>query len=132
MTWKNEYSVNIRQIDIQHKKLVELINDLHEAMSAGKAKDVLEKILGELVAYTKFHFSKEEELMETNGYAGLLAHRIKHKELTEKVLQFQNNFRSGSAALSIELMNFLKSWLVDHIQGTDKQYSAPLNAKGIS
>ena len=131
MIWKNEYSVNIRQIDIQHKKLVELINDLHEAMSAGKAKDVLEKILGELVAYTKFHFSKEEELMEMAGYPGLLHHRLKHKELTGKVFQFQSDYHAGKFSISIEVMSFLKDWLINHIQKIDKEYGPFLNSHGI-
>lgn len=132
ISWKNEYSVRINEIDKEHKRLIDLMNKLHDAMLAGKAKDILEKILGELVAYTKFHFSSEEALMQTNGYPGLSQHRKQHSDLTEKVYQYQKEYRSGKMTISIELMDFLKNWLVSHIQGTDKLYSPFLNAKGIS
>lgn len=130
--WSDEYSVSIRQVDAQHKQLIALINQFHDAMTAGKAKDVMEKVFSELVTYTKFHFAKEEELLKTYNYPGLLAHKTKHDELTKKVFKYHDEFKSGKNILSIELMNFLKDWLVNHILGTDKQYSAFLNAKGVS
>ena len=62
MVWDNSFSVNVKEIDAQHQKLIALINDLHDAMKTGKAKDVLGKILSDLTDYTVYHFGNEERL----------------------------------------------------------------------
>ncbi len=58
--WSEEYSVNVNGLDNQHKKLVDLINELHSAMKEGKSKEVLGKIIEELISYTKFHFQPKK------------------------------------------------------------------------
>ncbi len=132
ISWSNEYSVSIQSIDEQHKKLVSLINELHDAMKAAKGKEVLGKTLEDLVAYTKFHFSSEEKLMADNGYADLKNHQLEHDKLTSQVMDFQAKYKSGNALLSLEIMQFLKSWLVNHIKGSDKAYSPYLKSKGVN
>ena len=65
ITWTDNLSVNHTEIDNQHKKLVDLINILFDAMKAGKGTDVLNKIFAELTSYTIYHFTYEEKLMES-------------------------------------------------------------------
>lgn len=125
--WKNEYSINNKIIDEQHKKLVDLINQLHVAMGAGKGKDILGNILDELVSYTVFHFSSEEKFMKDHNYSGYSLHKIEHDKLTRQVVEFQNNYKAGKSVVSQELLKFLKDWLVNHIIGSDKKL-AKLNA----
>lgn len=129
--WKDAYSVNIKEIDDQHKKLIDMINELNDAMAQGKAKEMLGAILDKLVAYTASHFAVEERLMQTHGYDDYPAHKEKHEKMTAKVLDLQRQFKSGQAAMTIEVMNFLKNWLDKHIVGTDMKYSAFLNSKGV-
>jgi len=131
LTWKAEYSVNVNEIDAQHRKLVDMINELNDAMAQGKARDVLGAILDKLVSYTASHFAREEGLMQTHGYEGYQEHKDKHDKMTAKVLDLQRQFKSGQAAMTIEVMNFLKSWLDKHIVGTDMKYSAFMNGKGV-
>ncbi|MEK6737452.1 MAG: bacteriohemerythrin, partial [Planctomycetota bacterium] len=69
MTWNNGLSVNIKEIDVQHKKLIELINQLHGAMGEGKGKEVSGKILSDLIYYTVSHFTYEEKLFKQYGYS---------------------------------------------------------------
>ena|SRR5271157_3277584 len=132
LNWSDEYSVMVKEMDEQHKKLVGMINDLHEAMKTGKGKDVMEKILKSLVDYTVTHFSSEEKLMQSNDYPGFLAQKSQHEALTKQVLDFQKKYHEGKAVVSVEIMNFLKDWLVNHITGSDKKYGPFLNKKGIS
>jgi hemerythrin-like metal-binding protein len=132
LQWKDEYSVKVRSIDAQHKKLVDLINQLHEAMSSGRSKEVLDRVFSELVTYTKLHFSNEEQMLVENGYPALGAHKKKHDDLTRQVMQYFDEFKSGRSSVSLPLMTFLKDWLINHIQGTDKMYSSFMNAKGVS
>jgi hemerythrin len=130
-TWEDSFSVNIGVIDMQHKKLVSMVNDLHQAMMEGSGKDKLGSILSNLVGYTRGHFTTEERLMRTHAYPDFLAHKSEHDHLTEKVMDLQRGFRSNEVGLTIEVMEFLKDWLRDHILGSDKKYSPFLNAKGV-
>ncbi|SRR5690606_18011607 len=120
--WTEQYSVGHPLIDSQHKKLVSLINELHNAMRTGRGKSVLQKILDDLVFYTKVHFSTEENMMMKANYPGFTEHKEEHDKLTATAVSFQTAFKNGSAVLTIQVMDFLKSWLIDHILGTDKNY----------
>ena len=130
--WSDEYSVKVREMDDQHKKLVGMINDLHEAMKSGKGKDVMEKILNGLADYVGIHFSAEENLMKTHGFPEYQQQKAKHAELTRQVQDFQSKFQAGQAVITVEVMSFLKDWLMVHIKGMDKKYGPFLNSKGIS
>jgi len=129
--WDSTYSVNIGVIDTQHKTLVTMINDLHQAMAKGSGKEKLGGILSNLIKYTRAHFATEETLMQTHGYPGFLAQKSEHESLTKTVLDLQSRFLSNQVGLSIEVMDFLKDWLVKHILGSDKKYTSFLNAKGV-
>lgn len=132
MEWSDRLSVGITQFDNEHKRLVGMVNDLFDAVQAGKGKDALGRILDGLITYTKTHFANEERYMTQHGYPDLPAHKAEHDALAKQVLDVQAKYRAGaSAVLSMEVMTFLKGWLVKHIQGTDKKYGPFLNAKGI-
>ncbi|MGB9640373.1 MAG: bacteriohemerythrin [Anaerolineales bacterium] len=129
--WKDDYSVNIKEIDAQHQNLVNMINGLHEAMREGRGNQVLQDLLKQLIDYTNYHFSTEEKLMQTYNYPGYVFHKKEHDDLTRKVLEFQQKFQQNPTGLGVQMMEFLKSWLVNHIQGTDKKYSHFFNNNGI-
>ncbi|HOJ64747.1 MAG TPA: bacteriohemerythrin [Spirochaetota bacterium] len=129
--WEEKYSVNIKEIDEQHKKLVGILNELHTSMLGGKANNVLKKVLNELIDYTTYHFKTEEQLMTIHNYPKYDEHKASHKNLTDKVLSFYSELESGKKLLSVELLFFLKDWLVNHILGEDKMYSKFFNDKGI-
>ncbi len=129
--WTDQLSVHIRRIDDQHKKLISIVNTLFDAMSQGKAKEVMGKVLNELIQYTRTHFQTEERLMQQYGYPDLAAHKKEHDELTRTVLDLQDKYNKGAIMLSVETSNFLKAWLTQHIMGTDKKYGPFLNEKGV-
>ncbi|MBT3984046.1 MAG: hemerythrin family protein [Bacteriovoracaceae bacterium] len=129
--WSNDLSVKVNSIDTQHKKLIEYINQLHDGMMEGKGNDVLSTILEGLVDYTAKHFKYEEMLFLTHGYDDAEAHKAEHAALVAKVVAFKEDFAQGKATLSSDIMEFLRDWLTDHIQGTDMKYSAFLTEKGV-
>lgn len=131
LTWNDGHSVKVKQFDDQHKKLIDMVNELHDAMKVGKGKEVLEKILAGLIQYTVTHFSNEERLMKLHNYPGYEQHKKEHNLLTIQVSDVQKKYREGSAVLSQSVMTFLKEWLQNHIQGTDKNYAPFLNSKGV-
>jgi len=131
MEWNPAFSVKVKKFDDQHKKLVDLVNQLHDAMKAGEGNTMLGVVLQSLIAYTGSHFADEEKMMQTNGYPDFAKHKAAHENLVKQVLDLQNKMQSGGNVLTITVMNFLKDWLVNHIQGEDKKYGQYFNAKGI-
>jgi hemerythrin len=129
--WTDEFSVNIREIDAQHKQLIAMINDLHEVMRTGGGKDALAKILDDLADYTTYHFAYEESLLVRHGYHDAADHAAEHEQLAAQVAEMQQHFHAGTFVMSVDVMQFLKQLLAFHMQGTDRQYTAFLNGKGV-
>jgi hemerythrin-like metal-binding protein len=124
--WKDAYSVGFPRLDTQHKGLIGLINELHEAMLEGRAKSAMSHIVDELVDYTAQHFAFEESMMLQRGYSGLAQHQEIHKKLTAQVYELRDKFRAGKITVTIETMHFLKNWLSGHILSADMGYAREL------
>lgn len=131
LTWNDRLSVNIKEIDDQHKKLVDMVNNLHDSMKSGKGDTVLMKIVDEMKKYAASHFALEEKYMKTHAYPDFTKHKGEHDKFVAKVLQVEKDCKSGKCAMSMEILNFLSNWLVDHIKGTDKKYGPYLNERGL-
>ncbi|MBN1867830.1 hemerythrin family protein [Candidatus Sumerlaeota bacterium] len=128
--WQDDYSVGIRNLDDQHKVLIDLINLFHDARSHGKEWQTLSIVLRSLMEYAATHFAGEEKLMIEHDFPGLHQHRLAHNEFVQKVSDFSEDFRESRAMLPQELMNFLGEWLVGHILVVDKQYSGFFKERG--
>jgi len=122
INWDDKFSVSNDTIDKEHKKLVQLINDLFDSMRGGKSREILSEILKELIDYTDYHFTDEERIMKEIGYTELPAHMKIHESFVKKVVDFQKDFESGNVYISLEIINFLKDWILDHILKEDKKY----------
>ena len=131
LVWKDEYSVGIEEMDNDHKRLLNLINQLQTAVHYYTGKESEEKAMQELIDYTKTHFTKEEKLLEDNNYADIVAHKELHKQFINKVNELLEQYKNNSEATLVDALSFLKDWLIRHINGTDKEYGKILNAKGI-
>jgi hemerythrin len=129
--WTKDLSVNVAEIDAQHRKLISMLNELNDAMKQGKGKDILGRIINDLYAYAGSHFQTEEKYFDQYKYPETPSHKVKHAEFVKKIADFKNDYESGKVAMTVDLMNFLKDWLKNHIQGTDKKYSTFFNEKGL-
>ncbi|HKJ43242.1 MAG TPA: bacteriohemerythrin [Sunxiuqinia sp.] len=131
INWSEKLSVNILEIDNQHKKLVGMLNKLFDAMQIGRSNEVLRPLLVNMVDYAKHHFATEEKYVEKYNYPEAEKHISKHKEFIAKINQFIKDFNSGKIGLSSEILHFLRTWITEHIQGVAKQYSDFFNQKGL-
>lgn len=131
MAWSDRLSVNIKHVDSQHMKLVDLLNSFHDAMKVGKGSEAMGKTFSDLLDYTAYHFSAEEELLKKHAYPVFPAHKREHDALTKKVTDLSQRFSRGEAVISADTLSFLKDWLYDHIMGSDKKYGPFLNSKGV-
>lgn len=131
LAWKDEYSVGIDSIDQQHKKLLNLINQLQTAVDYSTGEEFEREALDELVDYTKTHFSYEEGLMEQHGYPDFEPHKAQHAKMIQKVEEVLSEYQQDHDKAMMNAIGFLKDWLVNHINGTDKEYSEFLIDKGV-
>jgi len=130
--WRNEFNLNINEMDMQHRELVRIISDLQQAVRDGEGKERLGDILGSLLAYTDNHFAAEEKLMRKHGYPGYNEHKSKHIKMRAKVQSLIWDYNGGRVTMSFSVLTFLQDWLSKHILGTDMKYATYLNKKGVS
>jgi hemerythrin len=129
LEWNDTFSVEIKQIDEQHKKLFSLFNDLHEAMQKGMGGKIINRILKELRDYTSYHFAAEESWMKMLNYPGLAKHKQEHQEAIKQVNKFIIEYARGSKAVPYEVLKFLSNWLQNHILQIDREYAPYLKGK---
>ena len=129
--WKDEYSVGIDSIDRQHKKLLNLINQLQTAVDYSTGEEFERDALDELVNYTKTHFSYEEGLLEKNNYPDFEPHKEQHNQMIKHVEEVLAEYEKDHDTAMSNAVDYLKDWLINHINGTDKKYSSFLIDKGV-
>jgi len=129
--WNDSYNTGIASIDAQHKKLVEILNQLFSAMEKGQAREILGKLLDELIQYTVTHFATEEKYFKLYGYTESITHKMEHDALTKKAVELQTQYKAGKMVMTTQVANFLKEWLSGHILGSDKKYVPFLVGKGV-
>ncbi len=129
--WKDEYSVDIQEIDEQHKCLVSIMNELYTALANKSERDLIADVLNKLIEYTKVHFAVEETLMRIFHYQDYEAHKAIHDNIVAKVIDYHGKFQAGDDKVGMELLLFLKEWLFDHINQVDKAYTETFHKAGV-
>ncbi len=132
VAWEDDYSVKVRRFDEQHKKLMEIVNKLHDAMRDNKGPKIQADMLTTLAAYTQAHFSDEERLMRHHFFPGFVPHKKAHDRLVAEVRNFQRQAETDECAITQGVMIFLRDWLVQHIREEDAKYASFMNARGIA
>ena len=122
--WKKSYNIGVPEVDAQHRRLVGMINELSDAMMDRHGQRTVPHILTELTDYIQLHFETEESYMQENQYPGIHQHKQMHIDLTRKVLDFREKAREGQEVKAKELLDFLCSWLKNHIMVEDKDFGA--------
>lgn len=129
--WSDEFNVGIQEVDEQHKVLVQLLNQLHEAIREHHGKATSREILNRLAEYTRTHFLLEESLMRLTHYPGFEIHKAQHEELIQQVVALQDKLDNEGATITFELLHFLKTWLTQHINDSDKRFGQHFQKAGL-
>ncbi|KAL0216594.1 hypothetical protein P9112_008778 [Eukaryota sp. TZLM1-RC] len=123
LKWDDSLKIGVDWIDEQHKKLVFIMNQVYRAAVVdGKSKKILSDALFNLLEYTKTHFADEEKFFDSFNYPGAAAHKSFHRKLEGQVLAFYEKFERGESQVDMNLLTFLKNWLVNHILKSDLHY----------
>ncbi|GFO60403.1 hypothetical protein GMST_27280 [Geomonas silvestris] len=128
--WNPELSVGIEPIDEQHLKLIELLQGLEDAVRDGKDAALIEDTITNLFNYARVHFTAEEELLKKHKYPEEKLHQMEHNKFITKAFEFRESFDARKPGLNIEVVNFLSSWILSHIQITDQRYTRYLKKHG--
>ena len=121
--WKSSYNTNIPVIDGQHKLLLSYLNKLHSGMQNGCDNNLLLEILDDLTGYAFTHFATEEMYFTRSTYPLAAEHIKEHQQFRQTVTQLRDAVLDGKAFIDIALLEYLKTWLVEHIQRMDAGFA---------
>ena len=119
LAWSDVLSVQIDEIDEDHKKLVNIFNVLNRSIIDGESPDYLAAVLDELINCTVWHFSHEERLMLKYGYEGMEDHKAVHRRLITSARNLQQKILQSDGPMEDEHIEFLERWLTEHILTAD-------------
>ncbi|MDD2760341.1 MAG: bacteriohemerythrin [Methylomonas sp.] len=131
LTWNDKLDIGLPSVDQQHRQLIDILNQLDEAVALGNEPGKVPELIRALIEYTQYHFEHEEQLMRDAHYdcRKYFDHKLEHEAFIQRVKQGRENAAQCPDTVSNELIDFLVKWLMDHILFSDKQMALELNPK---
>jgi hemerythrin-like metal-binding protein len=127
--WSRDLDIGIRQFDLEHRQMGDLINQLHTLMVIKRDRGAADQLMERLLQVTREHFASEERLLTEHGYPEHEAHFLEHSKLIDELRDLSRQFKAGTLS-ALATPTFLKKWLLDHIQNSDRLYVPFLKSKG--
>ena len=131
ITWGPKLEIGIGIIDSQHRRLVDLINQLDEAITAGRGSEAVVETLQGLIDYTHTHFRTEQELLKEHNYEDYTLHCREHRIFTDQIEIYRDRLDAGSLRISSDVMGYMRGWLLTHIGSSDRAYLRTLKDAGV-
>ena len=131
LEWKEEYSVEVKAIDDQHKEMFRMINELVGLINVVPDRDRIEPLLDGLIAYRQKHFATEEGYFKQFDFEGAEEHIEEHTRFNDRLEALRSGYADDPIGLAFELVDFLEDWLIDHILNTDRKYIECFRAHGL-
>ena len=132
VAWDDCLLTGLQPIDQHHRHLVDLLNKTYDAFVDRSPESDVGTVLEELIDYATYHFAQEERMMAETGYPERADHMKEHERFASRVGEIQRDFVKGSAPISLEVISFLKNWLINHISDTDSRFGKFATAKTSS
>jgi len=132
LKWDERFIVGIYSIDSQHKKLIEIMIDLWDAIESGKGRSIINEVIQSLLDYTRTHFVDEEKYMIQHSYPDYQQHKQDHDRFVQEITKQMMSYMDNKSVPTVKLLQFLAHWLVEHILVYDKKLGVYLREKGIN
>lgn len=129
--WTDNLNLNIEELDIHHRKFLDIVNELLQAIEEKRSNEIQGKVIDELISYAFYHFSKEEKCFKDTNYPQAEEHIKEHERFVDKLTQFRNDFQKHKLTLSIEMIYFMKDWWINHIRISDRGYIPYVNCHNL-
>ncbi len=120
--WDDKYCVGISIIDKDHKKYIDTINKVILVKKNNDNPEGVKEVLREMTNYVLTHFKTEEAYMVELNYPEYQSHKDEHHDFTMKIIAYLDRVINGDYQIACDILEDLKSWLVNHIQVTDQKY----------
>ena len=118
--WSDAIATGHLATDNQHKMLIDIINELAEAIETKQTDLKMRKILNLLQYYTEWHFEREELCMIRTKCPMGEKNKAAHCVFMARLKKFQEEYKSNpSVDFAERVYKELVNWLVLHIQGID-------------
>lgn len=125
------FDVQVEKMNDDHSRIFDYINQVNKMVKENKEMTEVLSGMRQLLSFTEEHFQREEQLMITHNYPGLSVQQGAHIKFIEKIKEIISTVESGEEVDLIDIMVFLRDWLIKHIQGIDKKYGDFLNECGV-
>ena len=129
--WKEEYSVGVQEIDLQHRRLFEMGHAMSNLVSNHAGEDIYDELnamFEELIDYTKYHFNAEEALMEKVNFEYLEEHKVEHNKFVDKLMSLDlDQMDDNQGKFALDLLKMVATWIFKHISGEDFRYREAMN-----
>jgi hemerythrin len=131
LEWNDKFSVGISIIDEEHKKIIGILNKAIFAKEHNANPEELREVLREMTNYALKHFKREETYMKEFNYPEYQDHKEEHRTFFTETIAYHDKVVKGDCQIANEIIEYLKWWLVNHIQVTDKKYVVCFNENGL-
>ncbi len=129
--WSPSFSVGVKLLDEQHRRIVDMINMLLSDSEATVGSGTISELLTRLTSYASDHFQAEERLLEEHGYPELALQKEEHQAYLIKIAEFCQDTMSHQESVPAELLQFTMDWWKIHILESDMKYRSFLAECGV-
>lgn len=127
--WRDSYGTGVVSMDNQHRKIIDLINDLYKKIRKEESYGSVQDVLAEMMKYAEEHFEAEENLLKANGFKDFDEHISKHQSYRERLTALMAESTNDPDAAVKSTYGFLRQWWMGHIVDEDKKYGEFLKSK---
>lgn len=129
LKWRKGYATGVEQMDDQHKRLIELVNQMYRVIRDKEGTEALDGVLQKMSDYAERHLRDEEDLLHEYSYPGLESHKKAHSEYYAKMDELLAEMNVDKQKAAQKIYVFLRKWWVEHIVGEDREYGPFLRKK---
>lgn len=128
--WDDSFSVGIEELDAQHRKLLDLINEIGDLADAqNPAKSAAFGALNGMIRYAEKHFRTEEAYFDKYSYPEHRQQEEEHEGFVESVFSMAQELDNESPLSWGAMILYLEDWYTEHVLGNDQGYKEFLSNK---